>query len=131
MTTGRRLSGWVARVFGVSCAVVWIAAFIVTHVPIGKLPEAAVSDKVLHFVCYFLIASLLLGTLAAVRLRPARRDVIVLCVMTLYGAFDEITQTFVGRHASVGDWIADSLGAIAAVIVIELVLSLPARRRTG
>jgi len=131
MTTGSRLSIWIARVFGILCTVVWIAAFIATHLPAEKLPRTAVSDKVLHFVCYFVIASLFLLTLAGLDLKRARRVAIVFCVVILYGAFDEITQMFVNRTASVLDWTADSLGVIAALLAVELVLALAAKRRTG
>ena len=118
MISGRRLPGWIVRVFGALCAIVWVAAFVATHTPADRLPHAAVSAKVLHFVGYFIIASLLMLTLAGAKFRPAKRSLIALCTMILYGAFDEMTQTFVGRTASVGDWMADSLGAAAAVLVV-------------
>ena len=51
----------------------WVIAFGLTHVPGNDLPDVKVSDKLLHLVGFFGLASALVVTLAAydVRLRPA------------------------------------------------------------
>lgn len=113
------------------CIAVWSAAFVVTHVPGDSLPETGVSDESLHFVGFFVLASLLLGTLITFGLPPVRRIVLVLVAATLYAGIDETTQPAFGRSASFGDWLGDVGGAVAAVLTAELLMVaiLAARRR--
>ena len=50
---------------------------------------------------------------------PLKQCVAAVLVASLYGAIDELHQSFIpGRDAAVGDWVADSLGALTVVIVV-------------
>ena len=51
----------------------------------------------------------------------------VIAVAILYGAFDEITQPLVNRHAAWRDWLADVLGALAAIVIFEAISALRKR----
>lgn len=85
--------------------------FYLSHQPTTPIPmRFPYQDKVMHFGAYFILAALLAhafypGT-------SKRRFALALVVASLYGVSDEIHQMFVpGRDASIGDWLADSLGA--------------------
>ncbi len=120
--TGRRI------LLAISVAI-WIMAFVATHIPGSAFPRPLPSDKLLHFVGYLVLGGLLLATAAAYDTRPARRAILVACALVLYASVDEFTQTFVNRNAALTDWIADVAGAITAVIVLEIIFALIARRR--
>ena len=48
---------------------------------------------------------------------PVRTALIIITLTSIYGAVDELHQSYVpGRDASVFDWIADTLGACAAAV---------------
>ena len=71
------------------------------------------SDKVVHFCVYGLLATLVcrLG-------RGWRGAAVALVVASLYGASDEWHQSTVpGRAAELADWVADTLGAATAVVL--------------
>ncbi len=110
-----------------ACVTLWHAAFIATHVPAKSLPKVGVGDKWLHAACFFVLGSLLMATLAAYRRRPIRRAIIAFCALTLYGALDELTQPLVNRHGAFSDWYADVKGALAAVVVWELIFLIAAK----
>ncbi len=92
----------------------WAAAIFLesaqAHVPLPDLPE---SDKVVHFLAYGLLATLV-G-----RLWPGWKGAILGAVLaSAYGATDEWHQFFVpGRSCDVWDWVADTAGAVVAVTV--------------
>ncbi len=72
------------------------------------------SDKVLHGSAYAVLGALLVLATAGARF-PARRAVVIAAALaSLYGVTDELHQSFVpGRDTSAGDWIADTVGALA------------------
>jgi len=111
------------------CIVVWACAFAATHTPPSMLPRLHVTDVALHAAGYFILASLLMGTLAAYRLAGARRAALALAILAAYGALDELTQPLVGRSAAWSDWFADMLGTAAAIAVWQAMLAFAARRR--
>ena len=117
------------RVAVIACAVLWIGAFVVTHVPAEKLPETYLGDEELHFLGFFALSGLFVLSLAAYNAAPVRRVVIVMCVMATYAAFDEATQTLFNRYAAWQDWLADVAGAAAAIIVTESLLRALSKRR--
>jgi len=112
----------------ICCIAFWAAAFVATHIPPPKTLPFHASDKVLHAAGYFLLGGLLLVSMVARRTRRAHRIAFVICSMSLYGGFDEITQELVKRTASIGDWIADLIGTVVAVIAIEIALLLLKKR---
>jgi VanZ family protein len=84
-----------------------------------------------HFIGYALLAILLVRALASATWRGVgtRAVVLAIAIALLYGASDEFHQRFVtGRSATVDDWIADALGAIAGSLAV-LVIALVLRRR--
>ena len=110
-------------------AVSWIAAFVATHIPKQHLPRGIhVGDKMLHAAGYFLLGGLLLLTRSAWGATWPRRAAWVVLVLAAYAAFDEITQPLVNRAAAVGDWLADTGGALAAVVLGEAILALFRRK---
>ncbi len=73
--------------------------------------DISMSDKVVHFCVYGLLATLVcrLG-------RGWRGAAVALVAASLYGASDEWHQSMVpGRAAELADWVADTLGAATAV----------------
>lgn len=110
----------IRRALIVSCACLWVFAFVATHWPQSDLPRIETSDKVLHFIGYLALGMILLGALMAHGLERARRIAIVAITLAVYGALDEITQPIVGRVAAFGDWLADVGGALAAIVILEL-----------
>jgi VanZ family protein len=91
----------------------WLALFVSTHLPSEVISGAvSSSDKLIHVIAYAGLALLLAIAwyLAAGRLM-LRHVFWAWTALVIYGAFDEWTQTPVGREASVNDWLADALGA--------------------
>ena len=91
----------------------------------SKLPMPMLfsgEDKLIHALAYALMGFLAWMTFA----REQRPLVMVFGVSvffsSLYGLSDEWHQSFVpGRVASLGDWLADTLGAtLAAVVLLRL-----------
>ena len=74
-------------------------------------------DKLLHFLIFGLLATVILRTRKLKQLRL--RDLIIsIVIVSVYGVFDEIRQSFTpGRSIEIGDWVADTVGAIVAVIL--------------
>jgi VanZ family protein len=98
-------------------AVYWLALFVATHLPASSpLLPRNVSDKLLHGAAYAVLAVLFAGAWqsAAGRLTLAHLRWVWI-VLVLYGGIDELLQIPVRRKASVGDWIADALGAAAGL----------------
>ena len=112
----------------------WIAALVLSHFPVERLPEMSTSDKRLHFAGFFLLSGLLLLSLAAYGVRHSRRIPIALVMMVLYAAIDETTQPWFNRSCDSRDFLADVLGAVAAIVggaalvVVQRKVRTPARR---
>ena len=92
----------------------WLALCVATHLPpaIAGLPGHH-TDKLVHVLAYRWARLPLghgVGPLDRVRSTggtcslPGWRS-------SLYGIADELTQPWFGRTASVGDWLADAIGA--------------------
>lgn len=78
----------------------------------GSVP---LSDKGLHFLAYGLLGGLILLAAAAFGLRDRLAVILVIVLVSLYGLSDEWHQSMVpGRSATVSDWVADTLGGLAA-----------------
>lgn len=121
-----RYRGWLRGVLGVY----WLAIFALTHwpdVPIDYEPTFIPLDKAAHFTLYGGLAGLLSLSEAprwwADRLLERKglwRAARVLGIVLTYGVLDEWTQPWFGRFRDVSDWLADSLGAVTAVGVLQL-----------
>jgi VanZ family protein len=109
-------------------AVYWLFAVVMTHVPKPPPMGPEVSDKLIHFLAYGLLGGLLFLTMWAVRPGMRYMPVIVLGILVVYGAVDELTQPLFGRAAAFDDWVADCAGAAVAVVVLGVVRQAVNRR---
>jgi VanZ family protein len=102
---GYRFFAWLLALFYMA------GIFYLSHQPTVPLPERFPhQDKVFHFLAYWILGFLLAH--AASRGGTKRRFWFAFSCAALYGVSDEIHQYFVpGRDASVGDWVADAIGA--------------------
>ena len=67
--------------------------------------------KLAHLVEYAVLGALLL--------RALRREPAAIALGSLYAVTDEIHQSFVaGRHGSPVDWLIDTLGVVAGVVLL-------------
>ncbi len=74
-------------------------------------------DKFAHFSIFGLLATLVARCPTAVR-RGTKGLAGAVVATSLYGALDEWHQSLVaGRSVTVSDWVADTLGAIVAVML--------------
>jgi VanZ family protein len=76
-----------------------------------------------HFGAYAVLGALLMRAFARATWQgvTGRAALHAWTVAVVYGASDEFHQRFVpNRYATVSDWIADALGAAAAVAVLTL-----------
>ncbi len=110
----------------------WVGAFVATHLPPEDVSDIHISDKVAHFICYGVLATLLAGTLTFFGRKRLFRVVLPLGILLAYGAFDELTQPAFSRFASFDDWLADAAGVVMALACWETILVLfAAFRRRG
>lgn len=103
----------------------WALMFVGTHIPrIGDFGSGGFLgirhfDKVVHGCMYagwMVLAWWLLCTRKVPPTRAAAAGLFV--AVAAYGAFDELTQSLVGRETSVGDYIADLIGAGTALVLL-------------
>jgi len=74
-------------------------------------------DKIGHFLVFGLLATSLLRT-PALKARRWPQLLAAMLITSGFGAFDEFRQSFTpGRSVEFDDWLADTLGAIVAVLV--------------
>ena len=98
--------------------------FFASSVPGDELPSWGFWDKAEHLLAYSVLGILFLFPVAEARLTlvTPRTGSIAVLLATLYGAFDEIHQSFTpGRSPDVRDLFADFLGATVGVVVVLLV----------
>ncbi|MEO8070787.1 MAG: VanZ family protein [Acidobacteriota bacterium] len=91
-----------------------------------------VSDKTGHFTGYAILGALVVWALAGARAAglSAGAGLRALAISVAYGASDETHQRFVhGRSPALDDWLADSLGAATAIVLVMVVGNLWRRRR--
>jgi len=110
-------------------SVYWPVLFICTHLPIHDLGrKMGMSDKVMHYLAYFALVFFLwlaVSPYEKVNWRKARVWMI-LAVIVWYGVIDEWLQTYVGREASVRDFLANTVGALAGLGVLSIFSFWPA-----
>lgn len=104
-----------------------VAISVVSHLSEPPIPEALqfrFSDKLMHAAAYSVVGALAFLGAARRRLSLARAALIEAVVLaTLQGAFDEVHQAFVPkRFASVGDLVADLIGATIGALVMRAIL---------
>ncbi len=92
--------------------VLWAAVILViTSVPDVPAPSTPGSDKVGHFILYFVFGLLAIRAASATAL-TARSVAGTVAALALFAAIDEWHQRFIPtRSAEFDDWIADICGA--------------------
>ena len=104
----------------------WIILFIATSLPVQSVPAIAISDKINHFLAYFILSVLL--NLALIFQRKSifffnNAAAAAVIIASVYGALDEIHQIFIpGRFAEVLDWLSDTAGAVLGVLFISYLI---------
>ena len=78
------------------------------------------SDKTLHSLSFTILAGLLSWTLNGLIRGVVRHCAIVLLIIAVYGAIDELLQIPVGRHCDFGDWLADLRGGVVGLALFYL-----------
>jgi VanZ family protein len=74
-------------------------------------------DKIGHFAVFGTLATSLVR-LPEFRTLRARGALLAFLIATLYGGLDEWRQSFTpGRYVEFDDWLADTLGALTAVLL--------------
>lgn len=102
-----------------------------SHQPALGLPDR-VPDWSAHGVEYgFFALTLVFATTRGFDPRRSTTTRVVAAVMiaSLYGISDEWHQAFVGRDATVRDWIADTIGAVAMAIAVVVIRRRMARSK--
>lgn len=134
MTTPGSHASLVDRVgwFFVPClgiTAVWLAA---THLPDPERVGIRVGrhDTAVHAAGYMVMTfSWLFWALTRPGSRIAPRTAVVCVSMIVLAGLDELTQPLVGRDAAWADWIADTLGTVAAAFAAVPVVSWRLRTR--
>jgi len=118
----------ITNTLGIVLFIYWVTLLILTSTPAQELPKVDISDKVVHFGAYFVLAILFqlyvfISKGESVFNGKIKTYVLTIIVLTLYGAFDEIHQAFIpGRVADLVDFIADTLGVVTAVLLLTALL---------
>lgn len=120
----------IATLSKIALGLFWLALIAGTHMPVNvDLHAPDNGDKVMHFIAYaglaFLIAiawQLNAGVLTK------RHLFLVWLATALFGIADEVTQMFVGRDCTLGDWTADALGAAIGVLAFVVLRRVLGRR---
>jgi VanZ family protein len=93
-------------------AVAVLVSLAVLFAPASDVPPSPPGvDKLVHAALFAALA--LAGRWAGI----ART--VLTAVLVLYAAVSEVVQGLIGRDAAVGDWIADVLGLLLALVVWE------------
>jgi len=76
-------------------------------------------DKLHHATAYFIMAILAWRNIQHFTRHSSLIIIISIIFCSLYGLTDEWHQSFIqGRQADVNDWIADTLGASLAMLIL-------------
>jgi VanZ family protein len=104
------------------CAVIyWLSDQ--PSLPLPKLFEF--QDKLHHFTAYFIMGLLAWRLFRHFIKQPTILAIISILFCSLYGISDEWHQSFVeGRTSDSIDWLADTLGAIIATVLLNRFLPL-------
>ncbi len=93
--------------------------FVVSLIPTLSAPgpEFLLRDKLAHFVEYFILGLLLFRSVRwNISASPWATFGFLVSVAVTIGALNELCQSLVpGRDMSIGDWVADTLGAAAGI----------------
>jgi VanZ family protein len=98
------------------CAVI----FWFSHQPSLPIPMLfEFQDKLHHFTAYFMMGILASRTIRHFVMPPFMLAIVSVMFCSLYGISDEWHQSFVeGRTADSLDWVADTIGATVAMLLL-------------
>lgn len=102
----------------------WGAMFVVTTIPTTAVPHEALFgfDKLIHAFMYGGLTVLFVRYLLYCKEYSFGKSLWVSAlVILLYGIFDELHQTLVGRVASVADYVTDVVGVFLALVVLLVI----------
>lgn len=105
----------------------WLILFIATSLPAERLPSIGFSDKINHFIAYFVLS--VLFNLMLIYQRKSRflfekATIATIIICSLYGVADELHQILVpGRFAETLDWVADASGTIVGVLIVNFLIN--------
>ena len=112
------MTGLRQKLILLSLGIYWPILFVLAHIPIPQtIYKAQVSDKAIHFTAYLVLVFLLwfgIGHEHKVSWRGFK-EWCILYIIILYGATDEILQSFVNRSCDVADFTANLLGALTGL----------------
>ncbi|HWZ93274.1 MAG TPA: VanZ family protein [Polyangiaceae bacterium] len=113
-----------------------VVIFYTGLIRLAKLPEVGFmpTDKLLHALAFAGLALLLVRATRVLLPRASlrRRLSFAVFLASFVGALLEVCQAFVPyRSAELLDWVADTVGALAAAVAIVLYLRLVPRRAHG
>ena len=110
----------------VPLTVYWLVLLAATSFPAPAFTEFGISDKVNHFLAYFILAFMvnLAITMQEKYLRLKKNSSIkTLFIVSIYAVLDEVHQAFIpGRSCEFLDWVADFAGAALGIVVLNFIL---------
>jgi VanZ family protein len=116
---------WLRRL-ALFVALAWLVVlFYLSHQPILPVPMVfSFQDKVVHALAYGVLAALLLAARRPGADGYSRAQILgSILIASLYGITDEWHQSFVpARSPDFWDWVADTTGAVIAVLLIAHVI---------
>lgn len=116
LALGATLVCLLAPASAVLSAKVWVASWLPMASAIDRLDATAQSDKLVHASLF-----VVLGALAARGWPRPRQRWRALAGLLLLGVLTEALQSLIpGRSASLGDWLADALGACVGLYLRPL-----------
>ena len=96
----------------------WLLIFGLTHAPGDMSGPVNGHDKLQHAAAFFGLTVLLCAAYNTWRGLNVAGCLMILLVVSCYGALDEVTQQLIrGRFMSLYDWFADLVGACLGVVV--------------
>ena len=99
---------------------------VATHLPrVPAIVRGPGVDKWLHFSAYGGQTVLAMGVLYFTNRLVLRNVVLLIVVLTAFGAVDELTQPMFHRQADLFDWLADCAGIAFGVCSVWLFTSIP------
>lgn len=108
-----------APLFIYSCAIFYMSQQ-------SKVPdifnELNLSDKILHFMAYFVYGiTIMLFLIPNTSLSNTRLILLILAIGYLFGASDELHQYFIpGRSCDFFDWCADAGGVSLSLVLLKI-----------
>lgn len=106
----------------------WPLLFTMTHIPIPDyVRRAGVSDKTLHFLAYLVLTLFVWVTVSPFKkVHWLRLPVwLVIVGLAVYGAVDEISQSYFGRGTNIYDYAANMVGVFTSLTILSLVSFWP------